>query len=125
MEAKRVAIVQVCVDDRLDHAKIRAQVAEKLRTIHLSADRIILVNEIGGNFGANFRNTVDVFRSQGAQIVFCATLHHDDCGAAAAGRRQPLEQTIAEIAGYVAGEHLDCSVYAGEILTNTNEVTWR
>ena len=124
MEAQRVAVVQLCVDDRLDHAPIRTQVAQKLRSIYLSADRIVLVNEIGGNFGDNFRNTVEVFRALGAQIVFCGLLHHDDCGAAAAGRRMPLEASAAELAAYISRVHLTCPSYTGSIRTQTYEVVW-
>lgn len=121
---QRIAVVQLCVDDRLDHAAIRAQVARKLRDLYLAADRIILVNEIGGNLGESFRNTVDLFRSQGAEVVFCAVLHHDDCAAAAAGRRRPLEQTAAELAAFLAGQGLACPVYTGNVRTKTGEVCW-
>ena len=121
---QRVAVVQLCVDDRLDHGKIRAEVAKKLRGVYVAADRILLVNEIGGNFGENFRNAVEMFRSLDAQIVFCAVLHHDDCGAAAAGRRRSREQTLAEMSAYLAGQGVICPVYAGNIQTNTNEVSW-
>ncbi len=124
MAGQRVATVQLCVDDRLDHARIRRQVAEKLRGIYLAADRIILANEVGGNFGANFRNTVEVFQGHDAEIVFCALLHHDDCAAAALGRRQPLEQSAAELAAYVAAQGLGCPVYTGQMVTATNEVVW-
>ena len=103
MERGRVAIVQLCVDDRLDHGRIRAQVMEKLRSIHLPAERVFLVNEVGGNFGENFRNTVDVFRGQGMDVVFCGILHHDDCKANQAGWRRPMEQSVAEMAAFLAG----------------------
>ena len=123
-ESTRVAVVQLCVDDRLDHAQIRERVRSKLRSLYLEADRIILVNEIGGNFGENYRNTVSLFRDLGARIVFCAMLHHDDCGAALAGRRLPLEQSLSDLAAYLSREGLTCPLYAGSIRTATGDVTW-
>lgn len=123
-ESTRVAVVQLCVDDRIDHAKVRAATRSKLRSLYLEADRIILVNEIGGNFGENFRNTVGLFRDQGAEIVFCAILHHDDCAAALASRRIPLERSLADLGAYLASQRLTCPVYTGNIRTATGDVTW-
>jgi hypothetical protein len=123
-ESARVAVVELCVDDRLDHAKVREAVRSKLRSIYLEADRIILVNEVGGNFGENFRNTIDVFRELGARIVFCAILHHDDCAADLAGRRLPLERSVADLSAYLSREGLTCPVYTGTIQTATGAVSW-
>ncbi len=124
MEGTKVALVQLCVDDRLDHPKIRAQVARKMQDIYLRADRILLLNEIGGNFGQNFRNSVDLFLQSGAQIVFCAVLHHDDCAADKAGCRLPMEQTVAELSRYLAEKRIGCSVYTGSIRTDDSFVQW-
>ncbi len=123
-ESQSVAVVQLCVDDRLDHAKIRQAVRSKLRSVYLEADRIILVNEIGGNFGESFRNTLGLFRDLGARIVFCAILHHDDCAAALAGRRRPLEQSLSDLAAFLSREGLTCPVYVGSVRTATGEVSW-
>ncbi len=123
-ESTRVAVVQLCVDDRLDHAKVREAVRSRLRSLYLEADRIVLVNEIGGNFGENFRNTLGLFRDLGARIVFCAILHHDDCAADLAGRRVPLERSVAELAAHLSREGLTCPVYAGSIRTATGAISW-
>jgi hypothetical protein len=56
--------------------------------------------------------------------VFCGVLHHDDCGAAKAGRRRPLEQSLAELCAYLAREGITCPAYAGSITTHTSQVTW-
>ncbi len=124
MENVRIAVVQLCVDDRLDHAAIRRQVADKLQRLYLAADRILLVNEVGGNFGENFRNTVDVFAGHGATVVLCAILHHDDCSAAAAGWRRSLEQSAADLSAYLAAKGLTSPVYTGHIVTQSNEIVW-
>jgi len=123
-EKVRIAVVQLCVDDRLDHARIRDQVRKQLRSIYLDAERIFLVNEVGGNFGENFRNSVEALRELGAEVVFCAILHHDDCAAERTGRRLPLEQSLADLAAFLSASSLTCPVYAGSIRTSTGEVTW-
>ena len=89
----QIAIVQLCVDARLNHDLIRTQVSEKLAHLHLRADRIIFVNEIGGNFGQNFTNTLHLFLKEGADVIFCGVLHHDDCLAAKHKLRLDLEET--------------------------------
>jgi hypothetical protein len=123
-EAVRIALAQVCVDDRLDHARIRAQIHEKMRSIYLRADRIFILNEVGGNLGQNFRNTLEVFRASGAEVTFCAILHHDDCAAAAMGRRLPMEQTVAELSGCLAKGGVTCPVYTGHVRTRDSSVAW-
>ncbi len=123
-EAIRVALVQLCVDDRLDHGKIRPQVERKIRDIYLNADRIFLLNEIGGNLGQNFRNTLELFQSSGAEIVFCGILHHDDCAADKAGCRLPMEQTVVELHRYLAEKGITCPVYTATIRTDDSVVQW-
>ncbi len=123
-ESQSVAVVQLCIDDRLDHGRIRQAVRSKLRSVYLEADRIILVNEIGGNFGENFRNTLVLFRDLGGRIVFCAILHHDDCAADLANRRLPIERSLSDLAAFLSREGITCPVYAGSIRTDTGDVTW-
>ena len=124
MEATSVALVQLCVDDRLDHNKIRAQVVEKMRDVYLRADRVFLLNELGGNLGKNFRNTLELFQDGGAHIVFCAILHHDDCAADRAGCRLPMEQTVAELHHYLAEKGVGAPVYTANIRTSDSSVEW-
>jgi hypothetical protein len=124
MEPTRIALVQMCVDDRLDHTKVRARVTEKMRDIYLSADKVFLLNEVGGNFGQNFRNTLELFQDSGAEVVFCAVLHHDDCLAHKAGHRIPIEQTVASLSHYLVQRSATCPVYTGEIRTADSSVRW-
>ncbi len=51
-------------------------------------------------------------------------LHHDGCVAAAAGRRQPLERTAAEVAAFLAKKGLAGIVHAGSVVTETNKIVW-
>lgn len=123
-EATRVALVQLCVDDRLDHGKIRQQVAQKIRDVYLKSDRIFLLNEVGGNLGQNFRNTLELFLNGGARIVFCGVLHHDDCSADKAGCRLPMEQTVIELYQYLGEKGVNCPVYTANIRTGDSTIEW-
>ncbi len=100
-----VAILQLCVDPRLNHELIRIQVGQQLARRYLRADRVVLVNEIGGNLSASFASALDLFRRQDAQIILCGVLHHDDCLAETHGLQRPIEET-------------------GRIYTETNYVRW-
>ena len=120
----QLAIIQICVDARLDHNLIRDQVGEKLANLHLRADSILLVNEIGGNFGQNFTNTLHLFLKEGADVIFCGVLHHDDCLAAKHKLRLPLEETRARIQDVLENIGIACPIYVGGITTETNVVEW-
>jgi hypothetical protein len=99
------ALARVCVDPRLNHELLRIQVRQKLQCLRMVADRIYILNDIGGNVGTNFRNTVNLLASRQKPIVICAVLHHDDCLAEQQGiahhwtpalkRWQPISQTGA------------------------------
>ena len=123
-EVTNVALVQLCVDDRLDHGKIRSQVAQKIRDVYLRADRVFLLNEVGGNLGENFRNTLELFLDGGARIVFCGVLHHDDCAAEKAGCRLPMERTVEELYRYLGEKRVTCPVYTANIRTADSHVQW-
>ena len=120
----RVAIFQICVDPRLNHELVRIQVRQQLARRYLQADRVVLVNEIGGNMGGSFASTLDLFLRDGAEIVLCGVLHHDDCLAAKHGLRRPLQETAAQIQNLVRGRGLECPVETGTIYTETNHVQW-
>ena len=120
----QIAIVQLCVDARLNHDLIRTQVSEKLAHLHLRADRIIFVNEIGGNFGQNFTNTLHLFLKEGADVIFCGVLHHDDCLAAKHKLRLDLEETRARIQDVLEKTGITCLIYVGSITTETNVLKW-
>ena len=120
----QVALVQICVDERLNHELIRTQVKHKLAEANLQAQRILILNEVGGNLGNNFDNALQMFVSAQARIVFAAVLHHDDCKAAQAGLRQPLTETIARLEALLAKHSVTCFVTSGSINSNTNDVLW-
>jgi hypothetical protein len=118
------ALVQVCVDPRLNHELIRIQVHQRLERSGLRADRIWVLNEVGGNLGANFRSTAQFLARTGEPIVFCAVLHHDDCLAAREGLRADLDVTAREMAAELARLKLTCAVVTGRIRTEHNHLRW-
>jgi hypothetical protein len=120
----QVALIQMCVDERLNHELIRIQVGHKLAGLYLAAQRIILLNEIAGNLGENFRNTTDAMLKLRDEIVLAGVLHHDDCRAASVGLRRPLDETLAQMADYLATRGIACPLVSGNIQTANNHVTW-
>lgn len=116
------AILQICVDPRLNHELLRAQVRQKLGRMGLVAERIFLLNEVGGNLALSFRNTVKLLASRDERIVLCAVLDHDDCLAAA--QRAPLEAREQQMKVVLTEEHVSCPVLTGDILTAQNHLRW-
>jgi hypothetical protein len=119
-----VALIQVCVDDRLNHELIRIQVRHKLAELYLAAQRIFILNEVGGNLGDNFRNTADAMLKLHEEIVLAGVLHHDDCRAASVGLRRPLDETTAQMADFLAKQGVACPIVSGNIYTANNHVVW-
>ncbi|MCC6804906.1 MAG: hypothetical protein IT319_18635 [Anaerolineae bacterium] len=120
----KFALIQVCVDDRLNHELLRTQIRNKLNELSIPNDHIFIVNELGGNFGENYRNTTTMITQTGSQILLAAVLHHDDCRAAQAGYRRPLDMTVSQMATYLAQAHIDCVLLSGQIQTASNLITW-
>ena len=118
------ALVQMCVDPRLNHELIRAQVRQRLQRMSLSARGIYIVNEIGGNLGANFGNTLDLLIKEGEPVVLCAVFHHDDCVAERRRARAPLETTARQMAARLAESRIACPVLTGTILTQHSSLQW-
>ena len=121
----QIALVQICVDERLNHEQIRIQVRHKLSELSLRADRILILNEVGGNLGSNFQNSAAMFVKSGDQIIFTAVLHHDDCKAAQIGWRQPLGETLSRMKTDLTQHGVACVVATGHIFTNNNYVVWQ
>jgi hypothetical protein len=119
-----VALVQVCVDPRLNHEIIRIQVRQRLERSGLRADRIYILNEQGANLGVNFRNSAQLLIRTGEPIVFCAVLHHDDCLAAQQGQRTELATTVNEMATELARLRVVCPVVSGQIRTAHSQLLW-
>lgn len=117
-------LVQVCVDDRLNHELLRVQVRQRLERSGLLPARILILNEIGGNLGSNFRNTVELLLGQNEPVVFAAVLHHDECRAAQAGRRVPLDETLAQMSTYLTQLGVRCPVVGGTVRTAHNHLLW-
>lgn len=120
----RAVLVQLCVDPRLNHELLRSQVRQKLGRLRLSAERIFLLGEVGGNIGANFQNTLDLLKQRNDKLVLCAVLHHDECLTAAAGTRVPLEASAKQLTAVLAQQDLGCRVLTGNIRTEHNQVLW-
>ena len=120
-----IALVQVCVDERLNHEQLRIQVRHKLAEQYIQAQRVLILNEIGGNLGNNFANALELFLKSGDRIVFAAALHHDDCKAAQAGFRQPLNETVAKMEALLTKNGVTCTVTSGHIHTNNNYIVWQ
>jgi hypothetical protein len=118
------ALVEICVDPRLNHELIRLQVRQRLDRSGLRADRIYVLNEVGGGLGANFRNTATLLARVGEPIVFCAVLHHDDCLVAREGQQSDLAAAAREMAAELARLKLRCPVVTGRIRTATNHLLW-
>ncbi len=118
------ALVVVCVDPRLNHELIRIQVRQRLQRDRIGAERIYVLNDVGGNVGANFRHTAQLLKQTGEAIVFCAVLHHDDCRAAREGERAELSHAAQGLASELARLELQCPVATGEIRTEHNHVRW-
>ena len=118
------AIVQTCVDPRLNHELLRIQIRQKLDRLGLTADRIFILNDVGGNVGGNFRNTVAVLKQQGDPIVLCAVLHHDLCIAAGQGARAPIEESLQRMTGLLEADGIACHVLTGNVLTENNVLQW-
>ncbi len=117
-------LVQVCVDHRLNHELLRIQVRQRLQRLGLSADRIYILNEVGGNLGSNFVNTVDLLVKRGERVVSCAVLHHDDCLAAKQGVRETLETTAQKMALVLVEQKIRCPVLTGVVLLENNLLLW-
>jgi len=118
------ALVAVCVDPRLNHELIRLQVRQKLERSGLRADWIYVLNEVGGNLGANFRSTAQLLARTGEAIVFCAVLHHDDCLLARESQRADLDAAGRSMAAELARLNLRCPIVTGQIRTSNNQLLW-
>jgi hypothetical protein len=118
------AIVQVCSDPRLNHEVIRPQVIAKLERLGLRADRVFILNDIGGNVGENTRNAIDLLVRLRERIVLAAVLHHDDCLAAAQGLRRELQATARQLTGMLIERHGEIAVLTGHLLTESNTLLW-
>jgi phosphoserine phosphatase len=116
------ALVNVCVDPRLNHASIRTQVGERAEGV--PATSVFITNEPAGNFGGSARSTIALLRRARQQITFAALLHHDDCAAAAAGLRLDLAQSAKALQDELKQAGFDVPVLTGTIDTESSTILW-
>ena len=119
-----VALIQVCVDERLNHELLRIQVKHKLAELYLKAPRILIVNELGGNLGRNFGNATKMLLKNGDKLVLAAVLHHDDCQADKMDVRKPMEATIEQMTTFLHEAGVSCVLASGNIYTHNNHIIW-
>ena len=118
------ALVQVCVDPRLNHELIRIQVRQKLERLGIGSPRVYVLNDIGGNPGQNLVDTLALLAKVGEQVALGAVLHHDDCLAARQGLRIPLDAAADEMAKAFAKAQVPAPILTGQIRTEHNRVSW-
>jgi hypothetical protein len=117
-------LAQTCVDHRLNHELLRIQIHQKLERLHLHASRIYILNDIGGNTGTNFSQTVELLDIVGEPILLCAVLHHDDCIAENKGLRKPLNVSVEEMSDVLEKRGIHCPIVTGTIRTEHNHLRW-
>ncbi len=118
------AVVNVCVDPRLQHEILRPQVRSRLEQMGLKADGIFITNDVGGNIGSAVRNTLEMLTAAHDTLLLTGVLYHDDCVAASLGRRRSLESSVGDLTELVAALKLSCPVLSGSIITETSEIVW-
>ena len=118
------ALVVVCVDPRISHEVIRIQVRQRLERSSIRAERIFILNDVGGNPGPNFRNTIQLLSRMSDPIVFCAVLHHTDCLSAQSGLRGDLAVAAQQMAAELSAANAHAPVLTGQIRTENNELLW-
>ena len=118
------ALVAVCVDPRINHEVIRIQVRQRLERSGIRAERIYILNDVGGNPGSNVRNTVQLLSRMSEPIAFCAVLHHTDCLSAQSGLRSDLAVAARQMAAELSAANVHAPVLTGQIRTESNELRW-
>ncbi|HEY7270779.1 MAG TPA: hypothetical protein VH951_13220 [Dehalococcoidia bacterium] len=117
------AVVNICVDPRLNHESLRAQVAARSAGAVL-AGRVFITNEPGGNFGSSARSTIALLKRTNEPVGLAAVLHHDSCVAAAAGLRQDLAAAAKALQEALAKAGFDTAVLTGSIVTENSTILW-
>jgi hypothetical protein len=92
--------------------------------MRVSVDRIFVVNEIGANLSASFRNTVSLMQRRHEPVLFAAVLHHDDCVADHEGLRVAIDATARQMRSVLAQSANDIPVLTGTIGTENSSVSW-
>ena len=117
------ALLNICVDPRLNHDALRDQLRRRL-TQDVPARNVFVVADIAGNLGSAARNTIGLLRKRGEDIVVAGVLHHDDCLAAAEGQQQPLAATAKALEAELRQAGFKCPLLTGTIATASSSITW-
>jgi len=118
------AIVNICVDPRLNHEVIRAQVRARLERLRLPAQLVYITSDVGGNLGVSFRSTAELVLKNQDRVEFAAVFHHDDCVAGRLGLRKPLAESIDAARKALEGLGVRCPVLAGQLWTEHSSLAW-
>ena len=118
------AIVNICVDPRLNHEVIRAQVRARLERLRLPAQLVYITSDVGGNLGVSFRSTAELVLKNQDRVEFAAVFHHDDCVAGRLGLRKPLAESIDAARKALDGLKVSAPVFAGELRTADSYIAW-
>ena len=101
---------------------------QRLERSGIRAERIYVLNDVGGNPGSNFRNTIQLLSRMSEPIVFCAVLHHTDCLSAQSGLRSDLAVAVQQMAAELSANTPPFAtippVLTGQIRTENNELLW-
>jgi hypothetical protein len=118
------AIVNVCVDPRMNHELIRIQVESRLERMGLPAKRVFITSDIGGNIGTSFTNAAQVLQASREQVVFAAVFHHDDCVADGQKKRLSLATSVDAARRALSALGIACPVVSGTVRSEDSTVTW-
>lgn len=118
------AIVNICVDPRLNQELIRLQVESRLDRLRLPAKRVFITSDIGGNIGSSFASTAQLLLANRETVAFAAVLHHDDCTADSQKKRQSLVSSVLAAKTALAALGINCPVLMGTVRTEDSMLTW-
>lgn len=118
------ALLNVCVDPRLNHEALRHQLRQRVGEQGTLPERVFVVSDVGGNIGSAARNTLSLLRRQRDRVLIVGVLHHDDCLAHAAGMRQPMESSVRALRDELKSAGFEAPVLWGTIVTQTSTIVW-
>jgi hypothetical protein len=117
-------IVSVCVDPRLEHEVIRAQVRARLERMQLPNQLVYIVGDVGGNVSASFSNTAGLIVKNQDRVELAAILYHDDCVAARLGLRKLIGVNIEAARKALRELDVEAPILSGEIRSETSAISW-
>jgi hypothetical protein len=118
------ALLNICVDPRLNHDALRQQLRQRGLTADVPDSRIFVVADAAGNIGSAARNTIRLLKALREQVVLAGVLHHDDCLAASQGMGAPIEASAAALRDALAQAGMAPPILTGRILTASSSIVW-